>query len=217
MVLVGTVAKAAATHLSVLAYGVFNATLTKPRRSSSSGGSGDAWTAANGSEVEVGSAVTFRVSSMQHGEGLLSMDGHLLDKATQQPTPTLATAAQQRSKATPMTAKAEKETLAKAKVATRPASAGQKRPAADEADSDADSDGPATPGAAVKVKGNKGVARKERRKAEKEEKKKQALAAAAPSAGAEAVEKTEKKKKKEKKEKKERKEEKEKKERKEGR
>jgi hypothetical protein len=73
MVLRGKVTEACATHLSVLAYGVFNATLPRPKSSSNSSGSvASAWEA-----VEVGSVVRFNVLRMQHAEGLLAIEGAL--------------------------------------------------------------------------------------------------------------------------------------------
>jgi len=74
MVLQGKVSEACATHLSVLAYGVFNATLPCPKSNDSSSGSSiaSAWEAA-----DAGSVVRFRVLRMQHAEGLLSIEGHL--------------------------------------------------------------------------------------------------------------------------------------------
>jgi hypothetical protein len=105
MVLRGTVTEACATHLAVLAYGVFNATLPHPKTSSassaalssgpgrnsghhggSSGGAAGAWEA-----VAAGSAVRFRVRRMQHAEGLLAMEGALLDVLADGPDDAAAT------------------------------------------------------------------------------------------------------------------------------
>ena len=80
-VLLGTISEVSATHLSLLAYENFNATIRidKTRFALATDGSG--WTNkadSGASPLEAGSTVEFMVTGMHHAEGLLSLDGEVV-------------------------------------------------------------------------------------------------------------------------------------------
>ena len=70
MELMGTVSKVAATHLSILAYGVFNATVTREGidKCFAFDDASEEWQQPNGEFISVGKLVTFRVMKIQHAE-----------------------------------------------------------------------------------------------------------------------------------------------------
>lgn len=76
MELVATVSKISATHISALAYGVFNATISRESLKGYKYES-EQWVSSSRS-ISNGDVIKFRLDRMQHAEGILSMDGSLV-------------------------------------------------------------------------------------------------------------------------------------------
>ena len=68
MILSGKVSEVASTHVSVLVYGIFNATVPRDGINSSYSFTNGEWINANGETISVGNDVKFKVLRQQHAE-----------------------------------------------------------------------------------------------------------------------------------------------------